>query len=241
MIYFDNSATTSISKDALESYRLVSEQYYGNPSSLHELGELASQLLQQSRLQIAQELGVDADEIYFTSGGTEGDNWAIKGTAWQKKDWGQHLITSSIEHPAVSRAFGQLEDLGFEVTYLPVDSKGCVNPKDLKSAIRPDTTLVSIMAVNNEIGSIQPIEEIGEVLIDYPKISFHVDAVQALASIDLKLKDSRIDLATFSAHKFHGPRGVGFLYKKIAANCCPFYLVEDKKKGNVLELKILLL
>ena len=156
MIYFDNSATTKISPDALATYNKVSTDFFGNPSSLHALGTKANEVLQSSRAQIAKLIGAKPDEIYFTSGGTEGDNWVIKGTAMAKREFGRHLITTSIEHPAVINTMKQLEKLGFEVTYLPVDRRGFIHIDDLKAAIRKDTILVSIMAVNNEIGSMQP-------------------------------------------------------------------------------------
>lgn len=222
MIYFDNSATTKIDPTVLETYQKVSERYFGNPSSLHQLGDAPAKLLHQSRKQIADELGVKASEIYFTSGGTEGDNWAIKGTALEKKRYGKHLITSSVEHPAVYETMKQLESFGWEVTYLPADADGVVSVEDLKKAIREDTVLVSVMAVNNEVGSIQPIREIGEVLKDYPTIHFHVDAVQALGVVDLELgKESRVDLAVFSGHKFKAPRGIGFIYIKEGRQIAP--------------------
>lgn len=215
MIYFDNSATTQADFSVLDTYTKVSQNIWGNPSSLHNYGEKANKLLMQSRQQIADILGVKKYEIYFTSGGTEGDNWAIKGTAIEKRNFGKHLITTQIEHPAVLNTMAQLEDLGFEVTYLPVDKTGHVNPKDVKEAIRPDTILVSVMAVNNEVGAIQPIDEICDILNDYPTIHFHVDAVQAVGKgLNELVFNPRVDFATFSAHKFHGPRGVGFMYMK---------------------------
>lgn len=215
MIYFDNSATTKIAPDVLTTYQTVSQKIWGNPSSLHALGEQSYELLEQARAQIAQLIGCQAHEIFFTSGGTEGDNWVIKGTALEKMKYGKHLIASSIEHPAVSHALQQLAKQGFDVTYLPVDKEGRVNPSDLKQALRKDTILVSIMAVNNEVGSIQPLAEIAEILKEYPKIHFHVDAVQALGKgLQTLLNNERIDFLTFSGHKFHAPRGVGFIYKK---------------------------
>ena len=215
MIYFDNSATTKIDPSALKSYDQVSQKIWGNPSSLHQFGEQAWHLLEQSRQQIASLCGVKPAEIIFTSGGSEGDNWVIKGTAIAKHDFGKHIITSSVEHGAVMNAMHQLEELGFEVTYLPVDSKGRVSPDDVARAIRPDTILVSIMAVNNEIGTIQPINEIGKVLEKYPKIHFMVDAVQAVGKqLDSMVFGPRVDFATFSGHKFHAPRGTGFVYAR---------------------------
>lgn len=222
MIYFDNSATTKVDSTVLDTYLKVSEQFYGNPSSLHLLGDAPAKLLAQSRVQIANSLNVEPQEIYFTSGGTEGDNWAIKGTALEKKRFGQHLITSTVEHPAVYETMKQLELFGWEVTYLPVDKKGLISPKDLKEAIREDTVLVSIIGVNNEVGTVQPIKEIGEVLRDYPSIHFHVDAVQTLGMVDLELgSESRVDMAVFSGHKFRAPRGIGFIYIKDGRQIAP--------------------
>ena len=222
MIYFDNSATTKVDSTVLDTYLKVSEQFYGNPSSLHLLGDAPAKLLAQSRVQIANSLNVKPQEIYFTSGGTEGDNWAIKGTALEKKRFGQHLITSTVEHPAVYETMKQLELFGWEVTYLPVDKKGLISPKDLKEAIREDTVLVSIIGVNNEVGTVQPIKEIGEVLRDYPSIHFHVDAVQTLGVVDLELgSESRVDMAVFSGHKFRAPRGIGFIYIKDGRQIAP--------------------
>lgn len=222
MIYFDNSATTKVLPEVLDTYNKVSEQIWGNPSSLHNFGEQAFNLLEQSRKQIADLLNVDPDEIYFTSGGTEGDNWVIKGTAIEKREFGKHLITTSVEHAAVRNSFEQLKQLGYDVTYLPVDDEGRISIADLKAAIRPDTTLVSIMAVNNEIGTIQPIKEAGELLKNYPKIHFHVDAVQGLGKgIQDQIFNDRTDFAAFSGHKFHAPRGTGFIYGRRGRRIAP--------------------
>lgn len=233
MIYFDNSATTKVDDSVLETFIQVSQKMNGNPSSLHRLGDLADGLLQQSRKQIASLLKVKDSEIYFTSSGTEGDNWAIKGTAIEKMRYGKHLVTTSVEHPAVKESMDQLEQLGFKVTYLPVDETGVVSVSDLRKALRPDTVLVSVMAVNNEVGSIQPIDEIGEVLREYPSIHFHVDAVQAVGKIPLDLSSSsRIDLATFSGHKFHGLKGTGFLYIKHGRKIAPLMSGGGQEKGR---------
>lgn len=222
MIYFDNSATTRVTPDILNTYNQVTQKIWGNPSSLHHLGEVAWNLLHQSRKQIVDLLGVKPGEIIFTSGGSEGDNWVIKGTALAKCQFGKHIITTSVEHAAVRNSMQQLEQLGFDVTYLPVDDEGRVNPEDVKNAIRPDTILVSIMAVNNEIGTIQPIKEIGEILKDYPKIHYMVDAVQAIGKgLDDLVFSPRVDFATFSGHKFHAPRGTGFVYKKSGRQIAP--------------------
>ena len=231
-MYFDNSATTKIDPQVLQTYQTVCEKVWGNPSSLHNLGEHAFNLLEQARKQVADLIGRKQDEIFFTSGGTESDNWAIKGTAIEKHIYGKHLITSSVEHPAVINTMRQLEKLGFEVTYLPVDKEGRVSCEDLRKAIRKDTILVSIMAVNNEVGSIQPIDEIAEVLKDYPKIHFHVDAVQAVGKgLGKMLKNERIDLMSFSGHKFHAPRGIGFMYKKEGRMIAPLLTGGGQEKN----------
>lgn len=222
MIYFDNSATTKISPEVLTTYDTVSQKIWWNPSSLHNFGEEAWNLLEQARQQIAKLMGVKPSEIIFTSGGSEGDNWVIKGTALAKHRFGKHIITTSVEHAAVRNAMAQLEELGFEVTYLPVDKEGRINPADVKAALRPDTILVSIMAVNNEIGTIQPIKEVGEILKDYPNIHYMVDAVQAIGKgLDDLVFSDRVDFATFSGHKFHAPRGTGFVYAKSGRKLSP--------------------
>ncbi|MFS8963044.1 cysteine desulfurase [Lactobacillus delbrueckii] len=232
MIYFDNSATTKMAPEALETYSQVVTKIWGNPSSLHKLGDRAHGLLEASRKQVADLLGVNTDEIYFTSGGTESNNTAIKGTAWAKREFGNHIITSSVEHASVANTFTELENLGFRVTRLPVDKEGRVNPEDLKAALDKDTTLVSIMGVNNEIGTIQPIKEISEILADYPNIHFHVDNVQALGKgIWDQVFTSRVDMMSFSSHKFHGPRGIGILYKKRGRMLMPLCEGGGQEKG----------
>lgn len=233
MIYFDNSATTAIYPLALDTYVKTSQRIMGNPSSLHDLGTQASRLLQQARKQIAELLTVQSNEIFFTSGGTEGDNWVLKGTAIAKRDYGNHIIISSVEHPAISRTAAQLSELGYEVSIAPVDEKGFVIVDKLKELIRPETILVSVMGVNNEIGAIQPIEEISKILESYPKIHFHVDAVQAIGKVDqAKWLTSRVDFATFSAHKFHGPRGVGFIYWKTGKKLAPLLNGGGQESGQ---------
>lgn len=233
MIYFDNSATTKVDEDVLKTYNQVSENFWGNPSSLHSFGEKANGLLQQSRKQIADLLGVSPAEIYFTSGGTEGDNWVIKGTAMQKKEFGKHIITTKIEHAAVKNSMKMLEKLGFEITYLPVDAEGRVSARDLSNAIRSDTILVSIMAVNNEVGTIEPLDEIAEVLKKYPKIHFHVDAVQGMAKgIHDLIFNNRVDFITFSGHKFHAPRGIGFVYGRNGRRIDPLMDGGGQERGQ---------
>lgn len=222
MIYFDNSATTKPYPEALETYMQVSAKIIGNPSSLHRLGDQSTRILDASRQQIADLIGKNSEEIFFTSGGTEGDNWVIKGVAFEKAQFGKHIIVSDIEHPAVKESALWLKTQGFEVDFAPVDEKGFVDVATLANLLRPDTTLVSVMAVNNEIGSIQPIQAISELLADKPTVSFHVDAVQALAKIPTeKYLTDRVDFATFSSHKFHGVRGVGFVYIKSGKKITP--------------------
>lgn len=222
MIYFDNSATTKPYPEALATYTEVVTRIWGNPSSLHNLGSQATRILEASRKQIAELIGKKAEEIYFTSGGTEGDNWILKGVAFEKAPYGKHIIVSDIEHPAIKESAAWLKTQGFEVDYAPVDARGFVKVDALASLLRPDTTLVSVMAVNNEIGSIQPIHEIAALLEDRPTISFHVDAVQALAKVATEVYlPERVDFATFSSHKFHGLRGVGFVYIKEGKKITP--------------------
>ena len=222
MIYFDNSATTKPYPEALATYTEVATRIWGNPSSLHNLGSQATRILEASRKQIAELIGKKADEIYFTSGGTEGDNWILKGVAFEKAPYGKHIIVSDIEHPAIKESVAWLETQGFEVDYAPVDARGFVKVDALANLLRPDTTLVSVMAVNNEIGSIQPIHDIAALLEDRPTISFHVDAVQALAKVATEVYlPERVDFATFSSHKFHGLRGVGFVYIKEGKKITP--------------------
>jgi cysteine desulfurase len=212
MIYFDNSATTRPYKEVLDSFVKVSSDFFGNPSSLHGLGVQAEKLLTQARSQVAGLLAVKPTEIYFTSGGTESNNLAIKGIAMLPKNKGRHLILSSVEHPSVRGTMEQLKKLGFDITYLPSDHNGRVNVEDVKASIRKDTILVSVMHVNNEVGTIQPIMEIGKLLKQYPTILFHVDAVQAVGKVPLNLNGNGVDLCSFSAHKFHGLKGTGALF-----------------------------
>ena len=232
MIYFDNAATTKIYDDALTSYVQVSQKFFGNPSSLHQLGVDAYQVLTKARAQVASLLSVQPEEIFFTSGGTESNNWTIKGTALEKSVFGKHIITTKIEHPSVIQTCKQLERFGFEVTYLDVDSKGIVSIEQLKESLRKDTILVSVMAVNNEVGAVQPIAEIAKVLEEYPSIHFHVDCVQAVERASQLLSIGRIDLLSLSAHKFHGPRGVGIMYKKFGRKIQALLTGGGQEKGE---------
>ncbi|HEM3681951.1 TPA: cysteine desulfurase [Streptococcus suis] len=222
MIYFDNAATTQTQPEVIKTYTEVATKIWGNPSSLHNLGTQATRILEASRRQIAELLGKESKEIFFTSGGTEGDNWVIKGVAFEKAHLGKHIIVSAIEHPAVKESALWLKTQGFEVDLAPVNTQGFVDVSALESLIRPDTTLVSVMAVNNEIGAIQPIQEISQLLADKPTISFHVDAVQAIGKVPTEqyLTD-RVDFASFSGHKFHSVRGVGFVYIKAGKKIAP--------------------
>ncbi|MCT3030504.1 cysteine desulfurase family protein [Pediococcus parvulus] len=233
MIYFDNSATTKVAPEVLKTYQTVSEKIWGNPSSLHAMGETAFNLLEQSRKQIADLLNVKPHEIFFTSGGTEGDNWVVKGTAIEKRTFGKHLITTAVEHPAITNSMEQLRRLGYDITYLPVDKEGRISIKDLEAAIRPDTILVSIMAVNNEIGTLQPIKEAADVLKKYPKIHFHIDAVQGIGKgIQSAIFNDRVDFVTFSGHKFHAPRGIGFIYAREGRRIAPLMTGGGQEKNQ---------
>lgn len=222
MIFFDNAATTRPYTEVLRTYQEVAEKIFGNPSSLHRLGSQSTRILEASRKQIADLIKVSSDEIFFTSGGTEADNWAIKGIAFEKRQYGKHILVSAIEHPAVKASAKWLVKQGFEVDEIPVTKEGFVDVEAFKQLLRQDTILVSVMAVNNEIGSVQPLEAIAAVLKDKPTVSFHVDAVQAIGKIEVEdfLLD-RVDFASFSSHKFHGVRGVGFLYKKAGKKISP--------------------
>lgn len=221
MIYFDNSATTKPYPEVIHSFSKVSGEYYGNPSSLHGIGGQAERLLTQAREQMAALLKVNASEVYFTSGATESNNLAIKGTAFMHKGRGRHIIATCIEHPSVSSALVQLEQAGFEVTFLPVDKKGTICIEDVEKEIRPDTILLSAMYVNNEVGTIQPIEKIGELLKKFPKVLFHVDAVQAVGKVPFDLKSWGVDMFSLSAHKFHGLKGTGTLFIREGVKIAP--------------------
>jgi len=221
MIYFDNSATTKPYKEVLDSFVTVSSEYFGNPSSLHRIGGQAEKLLSQARDQLAKLLKVKPSEIYFTSGGTESNNMAIKGAALTNRNKGRHIITSSVEHASVMAVMEQLTGEGFDITYLPVDQDGRVSVTEVEKAIRKETILVSIMQVNNEVGTIQPISEIGEMLKKYPTILFHVDSVQAIGKVPLDLNRNRVDFCSLSAHKFHGLKGTGILFVREGVRLTP--------------------
>jgi cysteine desulfurase len=210
-IYLDHAATTPIHPEVLSSMVKVMEAEYGNPSSIHHFGREARKILDETRSVLAGSIGTKANNIIFTSGGTEADNLAIIGYAENNRSKGSHVITTQIEHHAVLHSCEELEKRGFEVTYLPVDEKGLVSVASLAEALRDDTILVSIMHGNNEVGTIQPIQEIGELLSDHQAV-FHTDAVQAYGIEKLNVEEMRVDLLSVSAHKINGPKGIGFLF-----------------------------
>ncbi|MDD5852831.1 MAG: cysteine desulfurase NifS [Lachnospiraceae bacterium] len=211
IIYLDNAATTQVDSKVLEAMLPFFTEYYGNPSAVYSFAETAKKAVEDAREKLAELIHAKKDEIYFTGGGSESDNWALKATAEAYGNKGKHIITSKIEHHAILHTCEWLEKHGFEVTYLDVDEKGLVSPEELEKAIRPDTILISIMAANNEIGTIEPLAEIGEIAHKHG-ILFHTDAVQAFGHIPLDVDAMHIDMLSASGHKINGPKGIGLLY-----------------------------
>ena len=211
LIYLDNAATTKTAPEVVEAMLPYFTEYYGNPSSVYSFAAQNKEVITQQREIIANALGAKTEEIYFTAGGSESDNWALKATAEAYGNKGKHIITTKIEHHAILHSAEYLEKKGYEVTYLDVDEYGVVKLDDLKAAIRPDTILISVMFANNEIGTIQPIKEIGEIAHEHG-ILFHTDAVQAFGQVPINVDECHIDMLSASGHKLNGPKGIGFLY-----------------------------
>lgn len=231
-VYFDNGATTRVFPEVKEIMNEVLEEEYGNPSSMHKKGFEAEKYVNRAKEIIAKSLRVDPKEIYFTSGGTEANNLALIGTAMAHRRTGKHIITSCIEHSSVYNPLLFLEEEGFEVTYLPVNEKGIVDIGALKEALRPDTFLVSVMCVNNEIGAVEPLEEIGREVKKYnPEILFHTDCIQAYGKMKCLPKKWKADMLSVSGHKVHGPKGIGFLYIKNGTKIRPMIWGGNQQKG----------
>lgn len=230
-IYMDNAATTAICPEALSAMLPCFAQNYGNPSSIHATGREARKALEDARRRVAACLGAKPNEIYFTSGGSESDNWAIKGAAFANRAKGNHIITTAIEHHAVLHTCQWLEKQGFEITYLPVDEYGLVSPADVEKVITDKTILISVMAANNEIGTIEPIAEIGAIAKAH-KVLFHCDAVQAVGAIPVDVNNWQVDMLSLSGHKFHGPKGVGALYIRTGAKVEQFLHGGAQERGR---------
>jgi len=231
-VYLDNSATTQVDPEVLSLVVRVMSEDYGNAASLHLKGVEAEKYIRTAKAQLARTMKCEERNIYFTSGGTESNNWALFGAAEANARAGKHIITTSVEHPSIKNTAMALKDRGFDVTFLPVDKNGVVRMEDLKTAIRPDTILVSVMYVNNEIGAVEPIEEIGEFLSkEYPKTLFHVDAIQAYGKYRILPKKLHIDLLSVSGHKLMGPKGTGFLYVSDRVKIKPLIYGGGQQKG----------
>jgi cysteine desulfurase len=232
IVYFDNSATTVVSDKVKDIVLKVMIEDYGNPSSMHMAGVKAEEYIKEAKKKIASIMKVDEKEIFFTSGGTEGNNLATIGSVMANKRNGNKIITSSVEHASVSNPMKYLEDEGFEVVYLPVDSNGVIDLEALKKEVDEDTVLVSIMGVNNEVGAIQPMEQIGAIVKEKnPKTIYHIDAIQAFGKMEIKPKKLKADIVTVSGHKIHGPKGTGFIYIKNKTKIKPIILGGGQQMG----------
>ena len=229
-IYLDNASTTRVRKEVLDAMLPFFIEEYGNPDSIHAMGRPGRDAVKVARAAIADVIGAKPEEIYFTSGGSEADNWAIKSSVLGPHAKGKHVIVSSIEHHAIINTCEYLEKLGIDVTYLPVDKYGIVSPETVEAAIRPDTAIISVMTANNEIGTIEPIREIGEVARKH-KVLFHTDAVQAYGQIDINVDRDNIDLLSTSAHKLGGPKGIGFLYIRNGVKLDPLIHGGEQERG----------
>lgn len=230
-IYLDNAATTIIRKEVAEIMIENLEKAYGNPSSIYKVARENKAIIEENRLKVASAINCNKDEIYFTGGGSESNNWALKSIAETYKNKGKHIITSEIEHHAILHVCEYLEKNGYEVTYLKVNEEGHISLEELKQAIRPDTILISIMFVNNEIGTINPIKEIGQIARDNG-VLFHTDAVQAIGHIKVDVKDMNIDMLSMSAHKFYGPKGIGVLYVRKGIKMIPLIHGGAQERGR---------
>lgn len=231
MIYLDNAATTKVRKEVLDEMLPYFSEYFTNPSSIYSPSRMVSKKVEEARSVIASTIGASKDEIYFTSGGSESDNWAIKKIMIGRMNKGKHLITTKVEHHAILESAKYLEDLGFEVTYLNVDKDGLISLEELENAIRPDTIMVSVMAANNEIGTVMPLKEIGEICKKHGVI-FHTDAVQAYGNEKIDVNEMNIDLMSTSAHKIEGPKGIGFLYVRKGVMIKPLINGGSQEKGK---------
>lgn len=227
----DHSATTALSKEVLSSMMSYLTENYGNPSSIYSIGRTNRAAIEEARKTVADCLKCSEKEVFFTASGTESDNWAIRGVAKALSIKGKHIITSAIEHPAILETCKDMEKQGYEVTYLPVDKDGLISLEDLKSAIRKDTVIVSIMTANNEIGTIQPVSEIGQIC-KQAGVYFHTDSVQAIGNMHIDVNKMNIDLMSISGHKFYGPKGVGVLYIRKGTKIKPFVTGGHQESGK---------
>ncbi|MCX8130692.1 MAG: cysteine desulfurase NifS [Clostridia bacterium] len=230
-VYLDHAATTSVKPEVLETMIPYFTEKFGNASSIYSVGRDSKRAIEEARDKVAAALGAQSKEIFFTGSGSESDNWALKGIAYANRNKGNHIITTSIEHPGVMNTCQYLESEGFEVTYLPVDENGLISPEQVRNAIKPATILISVMFANNEIGTIQPIGEIGKIARE-KGVYFHTDAVQAVGNIHINVTDMNIDLLSLSAHKFYGPKGVGALYIRKGVKITSFMHGGHQERGR---------